>query len=222
MRNGNGEKKGELSNGVYLKLKEKICSGALKPNETLNLYELARTFNTSVTPINSALKMLSEEGLVIKRPNKSAIVTSMSVEEVKRIWLTGALLEGMASNIATPRMTQDEMTAMEQLNRSMEDLRIPYDAGKFKDLNQEFHSIFLRACSNKELLDLIRESSLKLYRYYVLASSLQGAVSEFVTQHTSITDSLKRKDPKGTREAVEEHIISEGEKVIRCLELGIG
>jgi len=87
MRNSNGEKKGELSNGVYLKLKEMICSGALKPSEALNLYELAKTFNTSVTPINSALSMLSEK-VCNKTTQQSAIVASMSVEEVRRIWLT--------------------------------------------------------------------------------------------------------------------------------------
>ena len=221
MRNNNGEKRGELSNGIYSKLKEMICSGALKPNETLNLHGLTKIFNTSVTPVNSALSMLSEEGLVIKRPNKSAIVASMSVEEVKNVWLTGALLEGMASYLATSRITSDEIMAMEEVTRSMDDLRIPYDIGKLKELNQRFHRFYLRACGNKELLELIRESSLKLYRYYILAASLQGAVTDFVTQHTSIIENLKRRDPKGTREAVEEHIISEGEKVIRCLEVGI-
>jgi len=222
MKNSNGAKKGELSNGIYLKLKEMICSGALKPNETLSLNELAHTFKASVTPINSALSMLSEEGLVIKQPNKSAIVASMSRDEVRRVWLIGALLEGMASYIATPRITQEEIIAMEQLTRSMEEVKIPYDAGKLKELNQKFHSIFLRACGNKELLHLIRESSLKLYRYYMLAASLQGAVNEFVMQHKLIIESMKRGNPKAAREAVEEHIIAEGEKVIRCLEFGIG
>jgi DNA-binding GntR family transcriptional regulator len=174
-----------------------------------------------VTPVNAALCMLSEEGLVTKRANKSAIVASMSVEEVKNVWLTGALLEGMASYLAASRISSEEIESMEKILKEMEDLEIPNDIERLKELNQKFHGIFLRTCGNNELLHLIKESSLKLYRYYVLVASLQGAVTDFVMQHRLIIENLKDRDPKGTREAVEEHIISEGEKVIRCIEVGI-
>ena len=62
---------------------------------------------------------------------------------------------------------------------------------------------------------------MKLYRYYVLAASLQGALGDFVTQHKLIIENLKKKNAGGTRDAVEEHILPEGEKVIKCLEVGL-
>ena len=198
-----------------------IYSGYLKPNETLNLQTLAKNFETSVTPINSAISLLAQEGLVVKHPNKSSVVAPLSTEEIKDIWLQGALLEGMASYLATSQITSKEISSMENIMRRTKELTVPDDILRVKELNQEFHGTFLRACQNKKLLKMIRESSWKRYRYYILLGSVQGNHSDFIRHHDLIIKNLKKKDPKGTRDAVESHIISAGDRVIKCIEIGL-
>ena len=211
-------KKGGLSDHIYTKLKEMIFSGHLRPYETLNLRELSRMFEASVTPINTALSMLAKEGLVTKEPNKSCVVAAMTIDQVRDVWLTGALLEGLAAYLATPKIPAEQIKVMEDIIEEMRALRIPDDIVRLTGLNQAFHRIFIRPCGNKGLLGIIKESSMKLHRYHALATSLDGALSDFVRQHNLIVENIRARDPRGTRDAVEGHILSAGEKVVKCLQ----
>ena len=215
------KKKGTLTDNIYMNLKKKIISGHLKPSETLNLMELAKMFSTSITPINAAISILADEGLVIKKPNKSTIVAAMSIDEVKQAWLTGALFEGMASYLAAPKLSPKEIRYLEKILQNMKEKKAPADNEKLIELNKKFHRTIIESCGNQELLRIIKENSWQRYRYYHLVLSLEGNLSELVMRHELILENIKKRDPRGTREAMEEHIIFHGEKVIMLLEMGV-
>lgn len=215
------QEKGNRTEIVYVKLKEMIHSGYLRPNQTLNLRGLARQFQTSLTPVNHALARLAEEGLVVKKPNKSSIVATMSMEEFKRFSMKGALLEGMAAYLATSRMTSAEIGKMKKLIEKMNEAKIPEDSAKLKKINEEFHGTYIRCCNDKEIIMLIKENSWRLYRYYFLVLSFVGAFPGFVEEHQMIVNRFKKGDPVLVREAVENHIYDSGEKVLQLAELGL-
>ena len=208
-----------LKNTLYLELKKMIYSGELRPYKTLNLTELAKIFNTSLTPINSALCKLADEGLIIKAPNKTAIVAPMSMDEYKESSLTGALLEGVASYLATPRISSGEIANLEKILEKMQWEEVQADNAKLKALNREFHGNIVRKCGNTALINLIKEYSWKLYRYHVLIFSLPGAISGFHADHQLIVDNIKKRDPAGARDTTEKHIISAGEMAEKYLEM---
>jgi len=209
-----------LRDSVYLKLKEMIYSGYLQPKQTLNLRDLADKFKTSLTPVNSALARLAEEGLIVKQANKSSTVAMMSLEEFKGYSLTGALLEGMAAYLAASRITSKEIGKMQALIEKMKTTKIPEDAVRLKELNREFHGTYIRRCTHKDIVALIRENSWRLYRYYFLVLSFTGALPDFIKQHQTIVDTFKKGDPAVVREAVENHIYYAGQKVLQLVELG--
>jgi len=215
------QEKGILSDSVYSKLKEMIYSGYLQPNETLNLRDLADKFNTSLTPVNSALARLAEEGLVVKQANKSSTVAMMSLEEFKEFSTTGALLEGMAAYLAASRITSKEIGKMQELTEKMKTAKIPEEATRLKEINEEFHGTYIRCCNNKDIIILIKENSWKLYRYYFLVLSFTGALPDFIKQHQTIVDSFKNGDPGIVREAVENHIHDAGQKVLQLAKMGL-
>ena len=215
------QEKGMLSDSVYSKLKEMIYSGYLQPNETLNLRDLADKFNTSLTPVNSALARLAEEGLVIKQLNKSSTVAMMSLEEFKGYSLTGALLEGMAAYLAASRITSKEIAKMEALIERMKTTKIPEAAEELKEINREFHGSYIRLCTNNDIIALIKENSWRLYRYYFLVLTFTGALPDFIKQHQTIVDSFKNGDPVAVREAVENHIHDAGRKVLQLAKMGL-
>ena len=214
-------KKEKITDSIYPKLKEMIYSGQLMPNETLSLIELAKTFKTSLTPVGSVLSKLADEGLVIKRPNKSAIVAPISIDKITILFNTGALLEGMAAYLATSRITSKEVGKMQKLTEKMKKTKIPEEATRLKKLNEEFHGTFIRCCNNKDITILIKENSWKLYRYYFLVLSFTGALPDFIKQHQTIVDSFKNGDPGLVREAVENHIHDAGQKVLQLAKIGL-
>jgi len=214
-------KKGKITDNIYFKLREMIYSGQLLPNETLNLAKLAKTFKTSLTPVSSALSMLTDEGLVISRRNKSCIVATMSIETITTLFTTGMLMEGMAAYLACSRITSKEISKMQKLIEKMKTLKMPEEAKRMKEINEEFHGTFIRCCNNKDILILIKENSWKLYRYYFLVLSFTWALSDFIKEHQVIVDSFKNGDAEIVRAAVENHISNAGKKVLQLLKMGI-
>ena len=213
------EDKNPLANALYIKLKKMIYSGELKPYRALNLTEVADILKTSLTPANSALSKLADEGLIIKSPNKTAMVAPVSIEEYREDSLTGALLEGVACYLATPRITSKEIAHLEKILKKMKDVKIQPDSPKLKALNREYHGIIVKKCGNVELLKLIKEYSWKLYRYYFLIYSLPDAISTFNAEHQLILENLKKRDPAGVRDATEKHIISAHEMIMKYFDL---
>ncbi|RJR21187.1 MAG: GntR family transcriptional regulator [Desulfobacteraceae bacterium] len=221
MKNAEKTRKGIVTESIYLQLKEMIYSGYLQPNQTLNLRDLAVEFQTSLTPVNSALARLTEEGLIVKHRNKSSTVAMMSLEEFKEFSTTGALLEGMAAYLAVSRITSKEIEKMQELTERMKTLKIWEEAERLKEINEEFHGTFIRCCNNKDIMMLIKESSWKLYRYYFLVLNFAGALPDFIKQHQTIVDSFKNGDPGIVREAVENHIHDAGQKVVQLAKMGL-
>lgn len=214
-------KTGKITDTIYFKLKEMIYSGQLLPNETLNLTKLAKTFKTSLTPVSSALSKLADEGLVISQPNKSCIVASMSIEKITTLFTTGMLMEGMAAYLAFSHITSKEIRNMQKLIEKMKTLKMPEEATTLKEINEEFHSTFIRCCNNKDIRIFIKENSWKLYRYYFLVLSFTGALSDFIREHQVIVDSFENGNAETVRTAVENHICDAGKKVLQLLKMGI-
>lgn len=211
------KEKGALSEQIYLRLKDMIYSGQLVPNETLSLQKLAGEFNVSLTPINASLSRLAKEGLVIKQPNRSCIVSGVSSQYFKESYTIGALLEGMAAYLAFHNIGSKELHKMEKTIEKMKTIEMPEGALEWKSLNEEFHGIINGCCNIRDLRALIREYSWRLYRYYFLVLALPGSVAEFTAQHETIVKRFKEGDPKSAREAVENHIKCAGEKVMKYL-----
>ncbi len=80
-----------LSAQVAESIREAIFSGELKPGQVLRELGLAKNMNVSQATVREALSHLEHYGLVVRTPNRSTSVTSLSREDVQNrasIWLT--------------------------------------------------------------------------------------------------------------------------------------
>src|SRR5215217_4322718 len=59
-----------------------IVTGAMQPGERLDEISLANRFEVSRTPVREALSQLCAMGLVDRQPNRSAVVTNMTKENL--------------------------------------------------------------------------------------------------------------------------------------------
>src|SRR5699024_8751411 len=71
---------------VYNKLKDAILTRRLAPGVQLVENTLSRQLNVSRTPIRTAIKQLSDEGLAEIIPNKGAYVINPSIEEIHQAY----------------------------------------------------------------------------------------------------------------------------------------
>ena len=70
---------------IYKELRRSIIMGYRKSGSRLIVKEIAKGYNTSVTPIRDALQMLGHEGLVTIKPRSGYYVTALNLKLLRDI-----------------------------------------------------------------------------------------------------------------------------------------
>src|SRR5438874_8698045 len=103
---------------IALALEDDIVSGRIEAGSVLRQEQLSERFGVSRTPVREALRRLAALGLVQFVPNRGVRVRTLSRDELREAFLVRAELEGLATELATPKMTDQgiaELDAAEQL-----------------------------------------------------------------------------------------------------------
>src|SRR5262249_24509141 len=99
---------------IALVLEDEIVSGTIEPGVVLRQEQLSERFGVSRTPIREALRRLAALGLVSFVPNRGVRVRTLSREELREAFLVRAELESLATELATPRMTADDLARLDE------------------------------------------------------------------------------------------------------------
>ena len=86
----------KLADTVVASIRAAIQQNQLAPDEQLSEEALARSFGVSRGPIREAIKRLNLEGLVVMRPNRRALVASLSKSKVNEVFQIRLTLELLA------------------------------------------------------------------------------------------------------------------------------
>ena len=108
---------GTKADDIALALEEAIVSGEIPPGSTLRQEHLSEQFQVSRTPVREALRRLAALGLVSFEPNRGVRVRMFSLDEIREAFMVRAELESLATEIATPKMTDDDLAELERAER---------------------------------------------------------------------------------------------------------
>ncbi|NLE98425.1 MAG: GntR family transcriptional regulator [Propionibacterium sp.] len=141
---------------AYQAVRARIITGDYGVGERLVLDQIARDLNVSPVPVREALRRLEAERLVTFTRNIGAEVAAV-VDPYSEVMETLAYLEGAATALAAPHLGDDQLDEAEAINDELGRLAVEgVDAGRFVDLNQQFHSTLWSACPNRYLLALVQ------------------------------------------------------------------
>jgi len=85
---------------VYEAILSEITDGRLPPNTRLIQDDLAAAYGVSRQPVQQALLLLRNHGLVRDAPRRGLIVSPLDVEFVRNLYEVRAVLEGLAARMA--------------------------------------------------------------------------------------------------------------------------
>src|SRR5262244_997430 len=80
-----------------------IVDGELPANSRLIQDELARAYGVSRQPVQQALLLLRDRGLVREAPGRGLIVSPLDVDFVRNLYEIRAMLDGLAARLAAGR-----------------------------------------------------------------------------------------------------------------------
>ena len=105
---------GTKADEIALLLEEAIVSGELAPGSVLRQEQLSAQYAVSRTPVREALRRLAALGLVSFEANRGFRVRTLSREDMWEAFLVRAELESLATELATPRMTADDLCRLDE------------------------------------------------------------------------------------------------------------
>jgi DNA-binding GntR family transcriptional regulator len=187
-------------------IREAIVDGRLEPGRRLKEEELARELGISRTPIREALLMLQAEGLVDAIPNRGAMVSVHTPEDLDDLYQLRALLEGYAARRAATRISDTQVEVLRESCARFDRLDPDTDLREVVRENMLFHSTIFEAAGSSRLESMVRRVvELPLvYKSYIWYSPDQQRIS--VHYHRQIANALAARDAERAELIMKEHI----------------
>ncbi|MCS7056032.1 MAG: GntR family transcriptional regulator [Thermoflexales bacterium] len=198
------------SEWIAAALRQAILEGEYKSGQPLPQDEVAARFGVSKIPAREALLQLKAEGLVTFYPNRGAVVSELSADEVDEIYAMRVALETLALRRALPNMTRADFVRLDGLITIMDDER---DALKWSALNWEFHAALYRPCGMPRLLDVIRTLHGNVQRYVVIYLTSVDYHAEAQRQHRVILRACRRGDADAAADQLAKHLEQAAKKM---------
>ncbi len=103
-----------LRDRAYDDIRDAIFSGVLRPGQRIKERDVATEMGISTTPVKEALRRLEQEGLIVSRPRRGAVVGPLVLTPEAEILELRADLEGLAARLAARKMTEAEKHALKR------------------------------------------------------------------------------------------------------------
>lgn len=188
---------------AYLKIRDWILDGTLKPEAQLRDKELAEQLGVSRTPIREALLKLEDEGFVKTKPNRATHVTSIDFQDAFHLYSIVWTLERLALSQAFGSINDEHLKKMDEANERFLKKMKGRDRLAALEADTEFHSVYVHLSQNEELEKIIGEIKQKLKRIDLYYFDKIKNASLSYDEHKQIIEALKQKNLAKALEAVE-------------------
>src|SRR5215212_8013789 len=195
-------------------LRHMIVDGELTPGERINEVHLSQQLGVSRTPLREALARLAHEGALDTIPRIGHFVRPLTVDEIEQLYQIRPLRDPEALRLAG-------LPAKEKIER-LRDLNEAIAAAKGPDevisADDEWHIELVSDCSNKILLDLVKQFIRRTHRYEVALMRERRNVLIATTNHRAILAALKRRDLDAACNALRANLESGRAPIVAWLE----
>ena len=176
---------------VFQVLRTAIIRGVLPGGMPLRQDEISAQLSVSHIPVREAFRQLDAQGLVRIYPNRGAVVTKLTREELENAMDTRIILEMGAIRAAIPLMTDE---CIEKAAVILQECETETDANKLEDLNLQFHFALYEATGNTFLLQLIEQLHANVDRYIRPYYSATEVSAQSKGEHYKLLDACRAGD----------------------------
>ena len=203
---------GNAHAGVVEELRDSIIRGQIEPGQRIREVEIAAQFGVSRTPVREAFLVLAAEGLLTLQPGKGARVRVYNAEDIHLVHEVRSLVEGRVARFATDRISNQQLSLLEQSCERMEAL----PEGAVYECNEEnilFHNLIFTIVGNSQLMHIGREMlEVPLpYKRDYWNDREQRHSSE--KAHRAILEALRSRDAAESEAAMRDHVLEAGRHI---------
>lgn len=196
-----------LSDRAADRIRDLILVEELKPREILAERELADKLGISRTPLREALRILAAEGLVEMEANKRPRVCDPSLEQLLDLVDVLAVLERLAGETAAEKVTNEDLSRIEDLVVRLETFPDDGDALEYFRTDMRLHSTIVEASGNQPLLNTHDQYNAALFRARFMSSRWASRRPLMNEQHRSFLTLLRARDGAAVGGAMFAHLM---------------
>jgi DNA-binding GntR family transcriptional regulator len=187
---------------------EAILEGIFKEGDQLTELDLQKQFNISRSPIRESFRVLEKRGLVEVIPRKGTFVKRISPRDIEEHFPVRSVLEGLAAKQAYANLTPATLEAMERALARMKTAAENEDTKSYWKQHILFHEIFIDACGNQLLINLLKTLRMQIMWYRLSYQYYKEDFKSSYRTHEKIMGLFKSKntDPDRLEAAVRTHI----------------
>ena len=203
---------------VAERLRLLIDSGELAPGTRLNEIELCNTMGVSRTPLREAIRSLATEGLIELQPNRGAIVSIVSQEDVTEILPIMASLEGLGGRLAAMHMDQSKIAQVRKIHDQMIAHYKNNEVAEYFETNRLIHELITEGSGNQTLVDTINSLSAKVRRARFSAQMTKESWAKAVSEHEEMIAALEAQDPDRLEAILVQHVETKRATILGSIE----
>lgn len=198
---------------IYEVIKKRIIRLEYEPGQVLNEVDVAEEFETSRTPIRRVFQLLHMDKLLNIVPRYGAQVTPIDFKQMKSIFEITRELDPFAIRLAIERITEDQITELEQIMSRLEnyDISTQYQEAIVDD--ERFHNIIYSSCANPWLQDILTSLHYHTERLWHYAEQYFDDMSLFTNTLGKVLKAIKENDVEKAEVYTREHIDDFVEKI---------
>jgi len=200
---------------AYDFIRGQILAGAYSGGTKLKPSHIAEILGVSRMPVREALLQLDAEGLVTARTNYSAVVTSLSPDQVEEIFEMRAALEALATCHALQHMSAAALAELDALARCMAEAAS--DSPSWIERHGHFHDFLCQQGGKPRLAGEVRhlralaQPYLLIYINNYYSPELEGS------SHDTLLVAIRTGNSLLVESVIREHVLSAGRGVVRFM-----
>jgi DNA-binding GntR family transcriptional regulator len=203
---------------AYDAIRDGILAGRHTPGQRLIADELAKEFGVSRMPVREALHRLEVAGLVTITPHRGAVVSELSEAECIEIYHVRAVLDGLATRLATPNLSEADHARLAALLADMETGVEAKDPQRVLNVNREFHAVIWSAARAPRLRDLLENLYDSSQRFRNISVLIPGRLDQITHEHRLIAEALARGDAAAAERYANDHHEGTARRLLAAME----
>ena len=191
---------------VYDAIREAIVTGELCAGERLPLRKMTDRFNSTVTTVREAFRILENDELIVIEPNYGALVAEVTPDTIRGHYVMREALGVMASRMAAELISEEEKIELEafakRCDRELMGKSLTYSE-KAK-LHTAFHERIVAVTRCDQLIRAVARNN--LYNILLAQALHTDWVHEDPERHLKLARAITSGEPAAAEETIRQHI----------------
>ncbi|MGR7995622.1 MULTISPECIES: GntR family transcriptional regulator [unclassified Xanthobacter] len=175
-----------LSSAILDQLRQAILDGSHPAGTQLRQDALAEAYGVSRIPVREALFQLEAEGLVRMVPQKGAIVSDLSVDEINDVFELRRMLEPRLLEASLPRFVGEDFARLDAIQARFVGATLAHDVSSWGLLNADFHMALYAPAPLPRSRQIVAALLQTSDRYTRLQLSTPEAMERARTEHAAL------------------------------------